>query len=282
MKALVLLCTLPLLWLVGCSSTGGPSLSAADRELSGQQFRNDIFSPTPVKLSDLKRFDQRGSEPAASQTKPKAKPKAKSKPRTKAKKSAKTKSAKPAAAKPAPVANGTELLFSPSLDAFPAPPPNPFAGDFWPIAVEIQSQFLAGGEVVSSPKVVTMPGQRASIEMMRQTTLPDGSKVPVGITFAVDPAIPEGLTPESPVQSFSPLPVNVTFHAKAIEEVGLAPREVNGEKIEHPYFSKHAMTKNLSLTPEQWTSVGTIRSEKPGNLPVVINLLAKWYVAGGE
>jgi len=291
----VLLCSLPLFWAVGCSSTGGGAPRAS--ELSGQQFRNDIFSPTPVKLSDLKRFDDRSKSvakepaakaaaPAKATTPPKAKKPAPVKKPKRAKGTSKKAKANPkatAAPVASPAVSNTPLLFEPSFDGFPAEPPNPFEGDFWPIAIEVQSQFVAGGEVVSSPKVVTMPGQRATIEMMRERTLPDGTKVPVGISFAIDPAIPEGLTPESPSDAFSPLPpLTVQFYANAIEEVGMAQREVNGEQVEHPYFSKHALNKTLTLTPQQLTEVGTIRSEKKGNLPVVISLLAKWHVAGGE
>jgi len=292
MKTLLLcLCSLSLFWAVGCSSTGGAGGERASA-LSGEQFHDDIFSLTPKKLSDLKRFDRTKASTTAANTNAPAvvtppapaktvrakKPKTKN---PKAPKKAAPKQTKTVAASPVP--DETKLLFVPTFDSFPPEPANPFDGDFWPIAIEVQSQFVAGGEVISSPKVVTMPGQRAIIEMMRERTLPDGSTVPVGISFAVDPAIPEGLTPDSPTSAFSPLPpLTVQFHAKAIEEVGMAERKVNGESIEHPYFSKHALTKTVSLVPQQVTQVGTIRSEKPGNLPVVINLLAKWHVAGGE
>jgi len=286
---LVSLCSLPLFWAAGCSSTGGVSSSAAP-ELSGQQFRNDIFSPTPVGLSDFKRFNKTAQTGATAEPKVPAPAKIKTPPKPKAKTPKANKSkAKKLKAVPAktsatsPVAPNTELLFVPTFDGFPPEPANPFEGDFWPIAIEVESQFVAGGEIISSQKVVTMPGQRATIEMMRRQTLPDGSSVPVGIAFAIDPAIPDGLTPESPTSAFSPLPpLTVQFHAKAIEEVGTAERKVNGESIKHPYFSKHAISKTVNLMPQQLKEVGTFRSEKPGNLPVVINLLAKWHVAGGE
>lgn len=48
-----------------------------------------------------------------------------------------------------------------------------------------------GIDVLSAPRVTTKPGQPATIEVTQDTTAPDGSVVPLGVTLTINPTLTE-------------------------------------------------------------------------------------------
>jgi hypothetical protein len=48
-----------------------------------------------------------------------------------------------------------------------------------------------GIDVLSAPRVTTKPGQPATIEVTQDTTAPDGSTVPLGVTLTINPTLTE-------------------------------------------------------------------------------------------
>jgi len=48
-----------------------------------------------------------------------------------------------------------------------------------------------GVDVLSAPRVITLPGQNATIEVTQETASPDGSAIPLGITLNIKPTLTE-------------------------------------------------------------------------------------------
>jgi hypothetical protein len=64
------------------------------------------------------------------------------------------------------------------------------AGTVVPASPELLAK-TKGANVLSAPKVATVPGQAATIEVNQNVSAPDGSVVPLGVTLTIKPRLTE-------------------------------------------------------------------------------------------